>query len=177
VRRPDSLLIYAPSHKPDYRLPVPTLLVHGQLDQIGDIAASTREWARREPLAEHAVIPAAGHASNLDNPAAFTAALIVSSTGYWHRPPSPSRRPLRSAPRNRTNGTGPNGIAADANFHAVAAGSRARVGPAGPRRGTRRKYASGSAVVAVTTTLPATHTNHPPSTSMRPRLRAGWQCR
>ena len=75
MRRPDSLLIYAPSHKPDYRLPVPTLLVHGQLDQIGDIAASTREWARREPLAEHAVIPAAGHASNLDNPAAFTAAL------------------------------------------------------------------------------------------------------
>jgi 3-oxoadipate enol-lactonase len=106
VRRPDSLLIYAPSHKPDYRLPVPTLLVHGQLDQIGDIAASTREWARREPLAEHAVIPAAGHASNLDNPAAFTAALIVSlhrvlAPAAVAEPPSPEERAEEPHQRHR----------------------------------------------------------------------------
>jgi 3-oxoadipate enol-lactonase len=56
----------------DYRLPVPTLLIHGEADRIGDIARETPAWARREPLAEHAVIPAAGHASNLDNPEAFT---------------------------------------------------------------------------------------------------------
>ena len=51
--------------------------MHGQLDHLGDIALSTRSWADREPLAEYAVIPAAGHASNLDNPAAFTAALLA----------------------------------------------------------------------------------------------------
>ena len=53
------------------------LLVHGHLDQLGDIALSTRAWAQREPLAEYVVIPAAGHASNLDNPAVFTAALLA----------------------------------------------------------------------------------------------------
>ena len=60
--------------RPDsaYRLPVPTLLIHGEADSIGDIAAGTTAWARREPLAEHVVIPGAGHASNLDNPEAFT---------------------------------------------------------------------------------------------------------
>jgi 3-oxoadipate enol-lactonase len=56
---------------------VPALLVHGQLDHLGDIALSTRAWAQREPLAEYVAIPAAGHASNLDNPGAFTAALLA----------------------------------------------------------------------------------------------------
>ena len=45
--------------------------------QIGDIASTTRAWAQREPLAEYAVIPEAGHASNLDNPEEFTAVLQV----------------------------------------------------------------------------------------------------
>jgi hypothetical protein len=31
-----------------------------------------RGWAEREPLARYAVIPHAGHASNLDNPDDFT---------------------------------------------------------------------------------------------------------
>lgn len=57
---------------PVYRLPVPTLLLHGQADPMGDIAGGTAAWARREPLAEYAVIPDAGHASNLDNPEVFT---------------------------------------------------------------------------------------------------------
>ena len=63
--------------RPDraYRLPVPTLLIHGEADRIGDIARGSAAWARRDPLAEHAVIPGAGHASNLDNPEAFTAEL------------------------------------------------------------------------------------------------------
>ncbi|HEY4602990.1 MAG TPA: hypothetical protein VIH08_01480, partial [Blastococcus sp.] len=39
---------------------------------MGDIAGGTAAWARREPLAEYAVIPDAGHASNLDNPEVFT---------------------------------------------------------------------------------------------------------
>jgi len=75
VRILTSLLTGALRPAQDYRLPVPALLVHGQLDHLGDIALSTDAWARREPLAEYVVIPAAGHASNLDNPAAFTAAL------------------------------------------------------------------------------------------------------
>jgi 3-oxoadipate enol-lactonase len=77
VRILSSLLTGALRPEQDYRLPVPALLVHGQLDHLGDIALSTRAWAQREPLAEYVVIPAAGHASNLDNPAAFTAALLA----------------------------------------------------------------------------------------------------
>jgi 3-oxoadipate enol-lactonase len=70
-----SLLTAALRPEPAYRLPVPTLLVHGDRDRIGDIATGTRQWAEREPLAEYEVIPDAGHASNLDKPAEFTAVL------------------------------------------------------------------------------------------------------
>jgi hypothetical protein len=70
-----SLLTSALRPAPDYRLPVPTLLVRGEFDHIGDIAHGTRAWARREALAEYAEIPGAGHASNLDNPEAFTKVL------------------------------------------------------------------------------------------------------
>jgi 3-oxoadipate enol-lactonase len=70
-----SLLTTALRSEPTYRLPVPALLVHGDRDRIGDIATGTRAWAGREPLAAYAVIPEAGHASNLDNPEVFTAVL------------------------------------------------------------------------------------------------------
>jgi pimeloyl-ACP methyl ester carboxylesterase len=60
---------------PGYRLPVPTLLLNGADDQIGDIVSGSRAWAVRDPMVEHVVIPGAGHASNQDNPAAFSAAL------------------------------------------------------------------------------------------------------
>ena len=70
-----SLLTTGLRAEPDYRFPVATLLVHGDRDRIGDIASGTRAWAAREPLAEYAVIPGAGHTSNLDNPEAFTAVL------------------------------------------------------------------------------------------------------
>jgi 3-oxoadipate enol-lactonase len=66
------LLTTALRPDPSYRLPVPALLVHGQHDHIGDIATDMRAWARREPLARYAVIPDAGHTSNLDNPVIFT---------------------------------------------------------------------------------------------------------
>ena len=95
VRILTSLLSGALRPEQDYRLPVPALLVHGQFDHLGDIALSTRAWAQREPLAEYAVIPAAGHASNLDNPAAFTAALlafldrVLPPTDEEETPPSP----------------------------------------------------------------------------------------
>jgi 3-oxoadipate enol-lactonase len=69
-----------------YRLPVPTLLLHGDGDQLGDIAAGTRAWAAREPLAEYAIVPGAQHASNQDNPEAFNAAL----TAFLDRTLAPS---------------------------------------------------------------------------------------
>jgi 3-oxoadipate enol-lactonase len=71
-----SLLTGALHAEPEYRTQVPLLLVYGEHDQMGDIASDTAAWARREPLGESAVIPEAGHASNLDNPEAFTAVLL-----------------------------------------------------------------------------------------------------
>jgi 3-oxoadipate enol-lactonase len=70
-----SLLTDALRPDPNYRLPVPTLLVCGQFDDIGDVARDSRAWARRDALAQYAEIPRAGHTSNLDNPEAFTAVL------------------------------------------------------------------------------------------------------
>jgi pimeloyl-ACP methyl ester carboxylesterase len=72
-----SLLTSALRAEPGYRLPVPALLVHGQQDHIGDISTSMRGWAEREPLARYAVVPDAGHASNLDNPGHFTSLLTA----------------------------------------------------------------------------------------------------
>jgi pimeloyl-ACP methyl ester carboxylesterase len=61
----------------DYRLPVPTLLLHGDADRVGDVVDSTRTWAARDEGAEYVVVPDAGHASNQDNPAAFNVALVA----------------------------------------------------------------------------------------------------
>jgi 3-oxoadipate enol-lactonase len=60
-----------------YRLPVPTLLLHGDNDRLGDILYSTRTWSQREPMAEYAAIPRARHASNQDNPSAFNVAVTA----------------------------------------------------------------------------------------------------
>ena len=70
-----SLLDQALHPEPDYHLPVPTLLVNGADDRVGDIVAGSQEWAVRDPMVELVVIPGAGHASNQDNPAECTAAL------------------------------------------------------------------------------------------------------
>jgi pimeloyl-ACP methyl ester carboxylesterase len=72
-----SLLDQALHPDPDYRLPVPTLLMSGVDDRVGDIVTGSQEWAARDPMVELVVIPGAGHASNQDNPAAFTAALTA----------------------------------------------------------------------------------------------------
>ena len=77
-----------------YQLPVPTLLLHGDGDQLGDIAAGTRAWAAREPLAEYALVRDAHHASNQDNPEAFNAALasfldrVLASAAVISAPPT-----------------------------------------------------------------------------------------
>jgi 3-oxoadipate enol-lactonase len=72
-----SLLDQSLHPEPNYRLPIPTLLVNGVDDRVGDIVAGSQEWAVRDPMVELVVIPGAGHASNQDNPAAFTAALTA----------------------------------------------------------------------------------------------------
>ena len=70
------LLMSALRLDPSYRLPIPALLMHGQQDRMGDVVNDMRSWARREPHTTYAVVPHAGHTSNLDNPAAFTRLLI-----------------------------------------------------------------------------------------------------
>ena len=72
-----SLLDQALHPEPDYRLPIPTLLVNGADDRVGDIVTGSQEWAARDSMVELVVIPGAGHASNQDDPAAFTAALAA----------------------------------------------------------------------------------------------------
>ena len=72
-----SLLNNALHPEPGYTLPVPTLLLVGADDRVGDIAGGSDEWAARDPMIEHVLIPGAAHASNQDNPAAFTAALVA----------------------------------------------------------------------------------------------------
>lgn len=107
-----SSLVTALHSDPDYRLPVPTLLLHGSDDRAGDIARSTRAWARRDPTAEYVVLPDAGHVSNVDNPEAFTAELrsfldraLPAPAGrrrpWWARIPGGapwSRRPRTAVP-------------------------------------------------------------------------------
>ena len=77
-----------------YRLPVPTLLMHGDNDHLGDILHSTRAWAQREPLAEYLAIPRARHASNQDNPLAFNTAV----TPFLDRTLAPTTDAARRSP-------------------------------------------------------------------------------
>jgi 3-oxoadipate enol-lactonase len=105
-----SLLTAALRPDPAYRTPVPVLLIRGAQDHIGDIAADTAAWARREQLA-YAVIPDAGHASNLDNPEAFTAELLsfldAAVSPLQSIAPSPPQRAARSEPRQRRDADRP----------------------------------------------------------------------
>jgi pimeloyl-ACP methyl ester carboxylesterase len=96
-----SLLTTALQPDPDYRLPVPTLLVHGDHDRIGDIAASLRTWAQRDPNAGYTVIPHAGHASNLDNPDAFTAVLEAFLDEVLPADPAERDRRSKTSPGQR----------------------------------------------------------------------------
>jgi pimeloyl-ACP methyl ester carboxylesterase len=72
-------------------LPVPTLLLVGADDKIGDIATGSGEWAARDLMVEHVLIPGAGHASNQDNPPAFTAALQAFLDRVLPAAPAPAR--------------------------------------------------------------------------------------
>jgi 3-oxoadipate enol-lactonase len=62
--------------EPDYHIPVPFLLAHGEHDRTGNIRQASPVWAKHEPLCEYAVIPRAGHVANMDNPDAFHSVLL-----------------------------------------------------------------------------------------------------
>jgi len=64
------------SYLPDYRIPVPALLTHGDQDNTGKIKAYARQWADSQPNARYVVIPDAGHNANQDNPAFFNRLLL-----------------------------------------------------------------------------------------------------
>ena len=55
-------------------LPQPLLIVTGEHD-LPIILSNAQDWQKLEPNARLAVIPAAGHCANMDNPAAFNQAL------------------------------------------------------------------------------------------------------
>jgi pimeloyl-ACP methyl ester carboxylesterase len=64
-------LLAALHHEPGYRVMIPELLVHGSDDKLGNIGQVMPVWRARDPQSDLAVIPNAGHTSNLDNPEAF----------------------------------------------------------------------------------------------------------
>ncbi|MGC3995290.1 MAG: alpha/beta hydrolase [Propionicimonas sp.] len=60
-----------------YRLPVPTLLVLGEHDRSGNIAAALRRWPERDPRARLVVIADAAHNANQDAPGPVNEAIGV----------------------------------------------------------------------------------------------------
>lgn len=62
--------------EPGYQINKPLLLIVGDHDRTGNIRKIMPVWAAQEPQAELVVIPNARHAPNLDNPAAFHAAVL-----------------------------------------------------------------------------------------------------
>ena len=56
--------------EPGYHVPCPLLIVRGEHDRAGAIRQQAPVWARRD-AAEYAIIPDAGHLSNMDNPRVF----------------------------------------------------------------------------------------------------------
>ncbi len=62
--------------EPAYRIAQPFLLTHGAHDGTGNIRRIAPGWAAREPHCRYVVIPDAGHAANMDNPAFFNRVLL-----------------------------------------------------------------------------------------------------
>jgi 3-oxoadipate enol-lactonase len=63
-------------YEPDYQITQPLLLTHGDRDVTGNIRKIAPVWAKREPNCRYQIIPNAGHAANLDNPAFFNRLLL-----------------------------------------------------------------------------------------------------
>lgn len=62
----------------DYQLPCPALMIVGEQDAVGNgwVRQAALDWANREPLAELARIPAAGHITNMDAPDTVTQRIL-----------------------------------------------------------------------------------------------------
>ncbi|MFN8596214.1 MAG: alpha/beta hydrolase [Anaerolineae bacterium] len=61
--------------EPQYRIPHPLLLVHGDSDQTGNIKKIAPTWAKRDPNCRYVVIPHARHCAHQDNPEFFNRVL------------------------------------------------------------------------------------------------------
>jgi pimeloyl-ACP methyl ester carboxylesterase len=61
---------------PDYRIPLPFLLLRGEQDRAGSIAKQAPRWAARDPSCRYVVVPDAGHCANQDNPAFVNAQIL-----------------------------------------------------------------------------------------------------
>ncbi|WP_430593209.1 alpha/beta fold hydrolase [Humidisolicoccus flavus] len=70
---------------PSYRTPVPLLLIRGELDRTGNIAAAMPQWAAAEGVAEH-VVPGAGHLVTQDSPEVVTETLLDYLEKHWPLP-------------------------------------------------------------------------------------------
>ncbi|VAZ91971.1 alpha/beta fold hydrolase [Mycobacterium pseudokansasii] len=60
---------------PDYRTPMPELLIRGDQDRLGNFARVMPLWQQRDSDASYAVVKGAGHLVNSDNPVDFNALL------------------------------------------------------------------------------------------------------
>lgn len=64
--------------EPRYQLPCPALMIVGEQDRVGNgwVRQAALDWAEREPNAQLARIPGAGHITNMDAPEAVTERMI-----------------------------------------------------------------------------------------------------
>lgn len=63
--------------RPDYKIDVPLLLVHGDKDGTGTIKRDMPLWPKTDAKAEYHVIPDAGHNANQDNPQVMNDLLLA----------------------------------------------------------------------------------------------------
>jgi pimeloyl-ACP methyl ester carboxylesterase len=63
--------------RPDYKIDVPLLLVHGDKDGTGTIKRDMPLWPKIDANAEYHVIPDAGHNANQDNPQVMNDLLLA----------------------------------------------------------------------------------------------------
>jgi len=62
-------------YEPDYRIPVPLLMIMGEHDGLGNIARAMPAMAKREGVAL-VVVPGAGHVANMDRPDVVNAEVL-----------------------------------------------------------------------------------------------------
>uniref|UniRef100_UPI0025CF0E4F alpha/beta fold hydrolase n=1 Tax=uncultured Phenylobacterium sp. TaxID=349273 RepID=UPI0025CF0E4F len=63
--------------EPGYRIDCPTLIAHGDRDDLGNIRKVAGPWARRDGAVGPVVIAAAGHVANMDRPEAFNDVMMA----------------------------------------------------------------------------------------------------